>query len=135
MNRAQTPQVPVSWGELVDKLTILDIKKARLTDPSAVGNVSREHDYLSAVYSAIAADSVVTVLRQKLLEINSQLWDVEDHIRDCEKTANFGPRFIELARSVYKLNDQRAAAKREINLHLRSELIEEKSYPSPNTFP
>ena len=128
MNRAQTPQVPVSWGELVDKLTILDIKKARLTDPSAISNVSREHDYLSAVYSAIVDDSIVTALRARLLDINSQLWDVEDHIRDCEKAANFGPRFIELARSVYKLNDQRAAVKREINLHLKSGLIEEKSY-------
>ena len=128
MNRAQTPQVPVSWGELVDKLTILDIKKTRLTDPSAISNVSREHDYLSAVYSVIVDDSIVTALRARLLDINSQLWDVEDHIRECETAANFGPRFIELARSVYKLNDQRAAVKREINLHLRSELIEEKSY-------
>ena len=128
MSNLQTPRVPVSWGELIDKLTILEIKRVRIADAAAVGNVEREQRYLEEIFQALASDKVVHALKARLLEINQQLWDVEDRIRDCEKAADFGDGFIALARSVYQLNDRRAAVKREINLHLRSELIEEKSY-------
>ena len=125
--------VPVSWGELFDKLTILDIKSSRIKDSAKLGNIRKELQLLSDIAkeaeqrNAAAKTSFADVTRQ-LREVNESLWDIEDEIRDCERKKNFGSRFIELARAVYKTNDRRAALKYRINELLGSELVEEKSY-------
>ena len=121
--------IPVPWGELIDKITILEIKKEELSNPEALANVSREHDALSAVQAQHAPmpDGLAEV-KQALLEVNRQLWKIEDDIRDCERQGDFGPVFIELARSVYITNDRRAALKRQVNELMNSDLFEEKSY-------
>lgn len=119
-------EVPVSWGELVDKITILEIKSERMDDPKKLANVTRELWLLNRKLSPVAAQ--VLRLKLKLKEVNTALWEIEDEIRDCERAKDFGPRFIELARAVYVTNDQRADVKREINFALSSELVEEKSY-------
>lgn len=124
-------EVPVSAGELVDKVTILEIKSERITDASKVANVRRELSHLSGILKPMLA-STPALERHKaaLRAINETLWQIEDDIRDCERKKDFGPRFIELARSVYRSNDKRAGAKREIDALLGSELVEEKSYAS-----
>ena len=119
-------EVPISWGELVDKITILEIKAERMEDPKKLANVTRELWLLNRKLSPVATQ--VLRLKLRLKEVNTRLWDIEDEIRDCEREQNFGPRFIELARAVYVTNDQRADVKREINFALSSELVEEKSY-------
>ncbi|MET3614298.1 putative nuclease with TOPRIM domain [Rhizobium aquaticum] len=119
-------EVPISWGELVDKITILEIKSERMDDPKKLANVTRELWLLNRKLSPVATQ--VLRLKLRLKEVNTALWDIEDEIRDCEREQNFGPRFIELARAVYVTNDQRADVKREINFALSSELVEEKSY-------
>jgi hypothetical protein len=121
------PEVPVSWGELIDKITILEIKAERLTDPAALANVRRELAALAP--HAPAADARLPALRAALSEVNAALWDIEDRIREKEAVADFGADFVELARAVYRQNDRRAALKRQISLALGSDLIEEKSYP------
>jgi hypothetical protein len=119
-------EVPVSWGELVDKITILEIKSERMDDPAKLANVTRELWLLNLKLGQAAGE--ILTLKLKLKEINGALWEIEDEIRDCERAKDFGPRFVELARAVYVTNDQRADVKREINLALSSELVEEKSY-------
>jgi hypothetical protein len=121
-----TPVVPVSWGELIDKITILEIKAARIADADKRANVARELAALTAVRGPLS-DSLAD-LTHELRQVNEALWTIEDDIRECEMRGDFGPRFIELARSVYKRNDRRAALKRRINELLGSELVEEKSY-------
>ena len=129
MNRVATIRVPVAPGELLDKIAILEIKAARIADPAKNANVRVELAALARVRDETVAASVeLDRLSRALREVNEALWDIEDAIRDCEAAADFGPRFVELARSVYRTNDRRAALKREINLLLGSELIEEKSY-------
>lgn len=121
--------VPVSWGELLDKITILDIKGRRIADPAKLANIARERDALQAVVVAAGAlPDGAQGLIDGLCAVNEALWDIEDDIRDCERQKNFGERFVELARSVYRQNDRRAALKRELNDLLGSELVEEKSY-------
>ena len=120
--------VPISPGELLDKITILEIKLARMTDEAKLANVRVELAALADVESTLPADAALPTLRQSLREINEALWQIEDDIRDCERAADFGPRFIELARAVYHTNDRRAAVKREVNVALGSRLVEEKSY-------
>jgi hypothetical protein len=122
------PVVPVSWGELIDKLTILRIKGERITRADARVNVERERALLETV--AAPAMDVAGVAEQtaELGVINEALWDIEDAIRDEEAAGRFEARFVELARAVYRTNDARAAIKRRINDLLGSELIEEKSY-------
>ncbi|WP_298369962.1 hypothetical protein [Azospirillum sp.] len=120
---------PVSWGELLDKITILEIKRQRITDLTKQANVERELAALNAVVTASGnlpedAQPIIDQLRH----VNETLWDIEDEIRECERSKNFGARFIELARAVYHTNDKRAAFKRDLNDLLGSELIEEKSY-------
>ncbi len=117
---------PVSWGELVDKITILEIKAARIADPAKLANVRNELQALTQVRDAkgSAPASLVAELRR----VNEQLWDIEDQIRECEERGDFGQRFVELARSVYKTNDRRAALKRQVNDAMGSDLVEEKSY-------
>ncbi len=119
-------QIPVSVGELVDKLTILALKRRHLRG-EALGHAEREHQLLEQVFQAVAP-RVPGDLQEQLGLVNSELWAVEDAIRACDRRGDFGPGFIELARSVYRLNDRRAAIKRAINLASGSALVEEKSY-------
>ena len=120
--------VEIAPGELIDKLTILRIKAARIADPAKVANVVIERDLLAARWQSLPGTDALNDLVEELTAINGALWQIEDDIRDCERTQNFGPKFIELARSVYKTNDRRAAVKRAINEALGSTIIEEKSY-------
>ncbi|MGI9536176.1 MAG: DUF6165 family protein [Desulfocapsaceae bacterium] len=121
--------IPVSWGELFDKLTILEIKKARIDDDQKLANISRELDALKKVCSGHQLPGKgLQDLVGELRRVNESLWDIEDDIRGCERDKNFSEQFIELARSVYKTNDKRAEIKFRINQLLGSELIEEKSY-------
>jgi hypothetical protein len=122
------PHAPISWGELIDKLTILELKAARLSDPAALANVRRELAALAPLEAAAGADPRLPALRAALMEVNAALWDIEDRIREREAAGDFGAAFVEFARSVYRQNDRRAAIKREISLALGSDLIEEKSY-------
>lgn len=121
--------VPVSWGELLDKITILEIKQERLGDPVKRANVTAELQALAEVRDGGAAlpDAALSLI-DELRSVNTELWVIEDDIRLCEAAGDFGVRFIQLARSVYFTNDRRAALKRRLNVLLDSELIEEKSY-------
>ncbi len=121
---------PVSWGELIDKITILEIKLEKLGPGPQRDNVKREHDALVAVRDRHGAGGAWQAGAAELKAINEILWQVEDDIRDCERDKDFGPRFVELARSVYKTNDRRAAVKRRLNEAMGSELVEEKLYKS-----
>lgn len=122
-------QVPVSPGEVLDKITILEIKSERMTDPGQLANVGRELELLRAAWSKhVTGDETVARLRAELKEVNETLWDIEDEIRDKERDRAFDERFIELARKVYVTNDRRSRVKKALNLHLGSEIVEEKSY-------
>ena len=126
-----TPLIPVSWGELLDKITILQIKRERLTGAVALANVARELDALSAIAAPVLADDRMAAdLTVKLKQLNETLWEIEDRIRDKEAAGAFDADFIALARAVYKRNDERAALKKRLNLQLASGLVEEKSYRS-----
>ncbi|HET6552121.1 MAG TPA: DUF6165 family protein [Dyella sp.] len=122
-------QVPVSYGELIDKITILEIKSRQMSDAAKLTNVRTELDLLNQTWAAHPASHPdISDERARLLAVNEALWDIEDRIRLKEKAQAFDAEFIELARSVYFRNDERAAVKREINLKLGSQLVEEKSY-------
>ena len=125
---AAIPLVPVSWGEVVDKITILEIKLARLGDEEARANVAKELELLRGMAGPVMARQEVSALVAKLKLLNETLWDIEDRIRDHERRQAFDSAFIALARSVYRQNDERGRAKRQINQALGSGLIEEKSY-------
>jgi hypothetical protein len=121
--------VPISPGELIDKITILEIKSARMTDEAKLRNVRTELQMLNETWTASAYSAVdISAEWQGLREVNGRLWDIEDDIRDKERDGEFDARFIELARAVYVTNDERAAIKRAINVKLGSVLVEEKSY-------
>ena len=121
--------VPVSPGEVLDKITILEIKSERMTDPGKVANVRVELKLLQETWAAnISDDEVIRDLHAQLKEINEALWEIEDDIRDKERAREFDERFIELARAVYFTNDRRSEVKKKLNLHLGSQIIEEKSY-------
>ena len=121
--------VPISPGELLDKITILRIKSARIVDEAKLANVHRELSRLQASRVAVlGADADLAVEETALERVNAELWDIEDRIREHEAQQRFDAAFIELARAVYLRNDERAALKRRINLKLQSALIEEKSY-------
>jgi len=125
--------VPVSPGEVLDKITILEIKSERMSDPEKVANVKVELDLLQETWaSSVEEDSVIVDLHAQLKEINEALWEIEDDIRDKERAKEFDERFVELARSVYFTNDRRSQVKKDLNLHLGSEIIEEKSYQDYN---
>lgn len=128
MDVQSTPLVPVSWGELLDKLTILDIKRARLAQPEARANVEREAAALRPYGAAVLSHPAIGAAFGELARVNERLWDIEDAIRIAEHEARFGADFVTLARAVYQRNDERAAIKRRINDLLGSELVEEKSY-------
>jgi len=122
-------QVPVSPGEVLDKITILEIKSERISDAGKVANVKRELELLSASWlEAVDVDDTVNRIHAELKTINEALWEIEDDIRDKERAREFDQVFIDLARSVYVTNDQRANAKKELNVYLGSEIVEEKSY-------
>ena len=122
--------VPISPGELIDKITILEIKSARMTDAAKLHNVRTELTLLNETWSASEYSRKADIGAEwsGLRDVNGQLWDIEDEIRDQERASQFGARFIELARAVYVTNDERAALKRRINDKLGSALVEEKSY-------
>ncbi len=120
---------PISPGELLDKLTILTIKLENISDATKRANVKVEHELLSKVADeGIPKSDEITALNAALLSVNKELWDIEDDIRDCERAGDFGKEFIRLARAVYVTNDKRADLKKQINLALGSEIVEEKSY-------
>ena len=122
-------EVPVSFGELIDKITILEIKSRLITDPAKLANVRNELELLGATWANHAASQTdIAGERARLLAVNEALWEIEDRIRLKERAQAFDQEFIELARAVYVRNDERAAVKREINLKLGSQLVEEKSY-------
>jgi hypothetical protein len=118
-------------GEFIDKLTILEIKSERITDPEKHRNVAHELEVLSRLWHASEyAEAAIVEERARLKALNGKLWEVEDHLRDKERAREFDHEFVELARSVYRLNDERAETKRAINLKLGSGFVEEKSYPN-----
>lgn len=126
---ADVIKVPVSFGEVLDKITILEIKSERIKDEAKLKNVRLELDELSATWNdAVEDQSAIADLRAQLKAVNEELWVIEDDIRDQEAAQDFGPRFIELARAVYVTNDKRAAIKKDVNLALGSRFVEEKSY-------
>ena len=125
----KTPLIPISWGELFDKITILQIKLENLQNHNALKNVKIEYDELFKIYeNNFRADANAKRLLVDLKTINKTLWNIEDDIRDKERHKTFDEEFIELARSVYITNDERSRIKRKINETFGSQLIEEKSY-------
>lgn len=124
-------QAPISLGELIDKITILEIKAINIGDEAKLKNVTHELSILNDKVSSLlddAGQAKLAPLKQALKDINQELWVIEDDIRDCEYVKDFSDKFIQLARAVYVTNDKRAAVKKDINLAFGSELIEEKSY-------
>ena len=124
----KTPNAPISWGELIDKITILEIKGVEIATEAARANVLKELRLLQEIAAAHAACGEVSHLKNQLKDVNGALWKIEDAIREKERKGEFDSEFIELARSVYKRNDERAALKRRINSFLASGIVEEKSY-------
>ncbi len=121
-----TPVVPISWGELIDKITILEIKDLKIESITAKKNIRKELKYLLGIAKLDKMPKAIEVLKSELSNVNLNLWAVEDQIREKELAGEFDKIFIELARSVYRLNDVRAKTKQSINLILQSELVEEK---------
>jgi hypothetical protein len=122
---------PISVGELIDKITILRIKRERIRAAPARANIDRELDRLREIRAGSSLDLAdLAALEEELFRVNGRLWDVEDEVRSLEQSGDFGERFIELARSVYRLNDQRSMLKRRINEVTGSAIVEEKSYPA-----
>jgi hypothetical protein len=125
----KSPLVPLSWGELFDKITILQIKAERVRAADAQSNIRAELDQLSAIAAPrLDGDDTLQAACRRLKAVNEKLWDIEDRIRDKERAKVFDADFVALARSVYHANDERAAIKRDINLYTGSALIEEKQY-------
>lgn len=121
--------VATAPGELIDKITILEIKAERIKDEAKLKNVRVELEtLLQSLANDVPASPKLSDLRAALKAVNLELWVIEDDIRDCERAKDFGPKFIELARAVYVTNDKRAVLKKEINLLTGSKIIEEKSY-------
>ena len=124
-----SPKIPISWGELFDKITILQIKLENITSKSALENVEQELKKLQSILTQYCLKTMETTqLEGELRQINQQLWDIEDQIRDKERNNSFDDEFIQLARSVYITNDERSRIKRKINDVFGSEFVEEKSY-------
>lgn len=119
-------KIEVSNGEIIDKLTIIQIKLERIKDPGKLKNLSNEFEELKEAAASII--SIKDPLYKALYDVNCELWDIEDHIRDLERKKDFGDEFVSTARLVYFRNDKRSEIKREINIRTSSGLIEEKSY-------
>jgi hypothetical protein len=121
--------IPVSPGELLDKITILRIKSQRMRDAAKLANVRLELELLQRTWATLGRETLqVAADEQALQAVNEQLWDIEDRIRDKEAARSFDQEFIELARAVYHRNDERAAIKKRVNVALGSRIVEEKSY-------
>lgn len=122
-------EVPVAVAELIDKITILEIKTERFRDATKLANAKAE---LALLYdrraTALGTAPALADIAAKLKAVNERIWDLEDAIRACERQQDFGPSFVTAARSIYRANDERAALKREINVTTGSQIIEEKSY-------
>lgn len=126
---AARPEAPCSWGDLLDRLTILELKCRRITEPVARAHVHRERDALAkALGDQARFPTALGPLVEALAAVNAVLWEIEDRIRAQERAGDFGPTFVTLARSVYRENDRRAAVKRRINHLLGSDFMEEKLY-------
>lgn len=127
-------KIEVSNGEIIDKLTILEIKLKEISDPEKLVNIQKEYDSLKSVvdhiYNEVDDYRELSVLHEDLFNVNKTLWNIEDMIRECERRESFGEDFIELARSVYYTNDDRSDVKKKINLLTGSLFVEEKSYES-----
>jgi len=130
-------KAPMSVGELVDKITILEIKQEKINDKQKLENINRELDLLTVEFDNINASKLLpttieivkfNTLKCDLKLVNKNLWDIEDAIRDCERCEEFGEKFVDFARSVYYYNDERSEIKRSINSLLGSCIVEEKSY-------
>ena len=119
---------PISLGELVDKISILIIKQKNITDETKLDHVKKELDFLQKTVMNYVQQEEINNYLENLININSKLWNIEDDIRECERKKLFDQTFIELARSVYFTNDQRAKVKNDINKTFGSELVEVKSY-------
>ena len=126
---AHSVETPIAIGELIDKITILEIKAEQFTNSAKTKNVQAELAMLCARRDqAIPRSPRLDALTAQLKAINQRLWNLEDSIRDCERRADFGPDFVAAARSIYRTNDERAAVKRQISIGFGSDVIEEKSY-------
>jgi hypothetical protein len=127
---SSTVNVPVSVGELFDKISILEIKSERLTDKQKLQNVNHELLLLKDIANSLDLGdrTQLATIFPRLKQVNERIWEAEDKIRDCERNKIFDSRFLEVARSIYRLNDGRAAAKRELNILTASTVVEEKSY-------
>ena len=121
-------KIEVSIGEIADKYTILTIKSFEILDEEKQINIKKEWKYINQVIKESYPDLATDPLTHRLLDINRQLWIVEDSLRDCENDREFDKLFVFLARQVYRLNDQRAVIKKEINIKYKSDIVEEKSY-------
>jgi chromosome segregation ATPase len=122
-------EVPVAVAELIDKITILEIKTERFRDATKLANAKAELTLLHERRAAtVGTDPALSAIEARLKAVNERIWELEDTIRECERQQDFGPAFVKAARSIYRTNDERAALKREINMTTGSQLIEEKSY-------
>jgi hypothetical protein len=123
-----TPRIPISWGELLDKITILEIKRQRIASAAAQVNICAELSLLEEVAASLMSQKEVGRLQSELKTVNEALWEIEEKIRGKEHAQMFDAEFVALARSVYRRNDERAALKKKINDISGSHLVEEKSY-------
>lgn len=123
-----TVSIEIGMGELFDRFSILSIKKAEIKEPAKLKNVENEYDYLLQFIEKLPPNAEVEKVYSQLLSVNETLWEVEDRLRELEKEEDFGADFVKNARSVYKLNDNRAALKKQLNIIYNSKFIEEKSY-------
>lgn len=125
-------KIEVSNGEIIDKYTILEIKLSKITDAKKVANIQHEYNRLTPdvkkLYAEAKEELHLKKLYKNLLDVNKKLWKIEDDIRECERANDFGQTFIDLARAVYYINDDRSDVKKEINIYTGSDLVEEKSY-------
>ena len=125
-------KIEVSNGEILDKYTILEIKLSKIKDANKIINIQHEYNTLTPdveyIYEACKDPNQLKKLHNNLLEVNKKLWKIEDDIRECERANDFGQTFIDLARAVYYVNDDRSDVKKEINMFTGSDLVEEKSY-------
>ena len=125
----KNPLIPISWGELFDKITILQIKSEKILSPDSLKNVDKELKELRLIFDKAFAENLLALeLMEKLRQINFELWNIEDQIREKERKKAFDNEFIQLARSVYMKNDQRSVMKGKINKAFGSDLVEQKYY-------
>ena len=125
----KNPLIPISWGELFDKITILQIKSEKILSPDSLKNVDKELKELRLIFDKAFAENLLALeFMEKLRQINFELWNIEDQIREKERKKAFGNEFIQLARSVYMKNDQRSVMKGKINKAFGSDLVEQKYY-------